>query len=117
MSSFETNILKWVAADNKLKSLNDAAKKCREDRKIIEDLIQVSLDGNETLKNSTVKLNDSKLSFGETTSLTPLTYKFIEQCLTDICADKTQVAQVINHIKQSREIEYKPCIKRCYTNM
>lgn len=116
MSNIEENIQKWVMLDNKLRELNEAAKKYREQRKKYEENIQIQVSKNEKLKNATVKITDGKLLFGEVKTSTPLTYKFIENCLNDIISDKNNVEKIIEHIKNSRETESKPTIKRYYNS-
>ena len=114
MSDLEESIQKWVLLDNKLRELNDMTKKYREQRKNYEDKIQHQVEKNEKLKNATVKITDGKLLFSETKSTTPLTYKFIEKCLNEVISDKNSVEKIIEHIKNSRETESKPTIKRYY---
>ncbi len=114
MSVLEENIQKWVLLDNKLRELNEATKKYREQRKKYEEHIQLQVNNNDKLKNATVKITDGKLLFSEVKSSTPLTYKFIETCLNDIITEKNTVEKIIEHIKNSRETESKPTIKRYY---
>jgi DeoR/GlpR family transcriptional regulator of sugar metabolism len=114
MSVLEESIQKWVLLDNKMRELNEMTKKCREQRKTYEEKIQHHVEKNEKLKNATVQITDGKLLFSETKSTTPLTYKFIETCLNQVISDKNSVEKIIEHIKNSRETESKPAIKRYY---
>ena len=110
----EESIQKWVLLDNKLREINEMAKKYREQRKNFEEQIQKQVEKNDKLKNATVKITDGKLLFSETKTTTPLTYKFIENCLNEVISDKNSVEKIIEHIKNSRETESKPTIKRYY---
>jgi hypothetical protein len=114
MSGLEESIQKWVLLDNKLREINEMAKKYREQRKNFEEQIQKQVEKNDKLKNATVKITDGKLLFSETKTTTPLTYKFIENCLNEVISDKNSVEKIIEHIKNSRETESKPTIKRYY---
>jgi hypothetical protein len=114
MSVLEESIQKWVLLDNKLREINEMAKKYREQRKNFEEQIQKQVEKNDKLKNATVKITDGKLLFSETKTTTPLTYKFIENCLNEVISDKNSVEKIIEHIKNSRETESKPTIKRYY---
>lgn len=113
--SFEENIKKWVALDNQLKNLADQTKKLREDKNSAEDMI-LSYVETQGLKNATVNITNGKLRFTETKQTAPLTLKYVEDCLGKCIGNATQVGQIMQVIKESREIKYSADIKRYANN-
>jgi hypothetical protein len=113
--SFEENIKKWVALDNQLKNLADQTKKLREDKNSAEDMI-LSYVETQGLKNATVNITNGKLRFTETKQTAPLTLKYVEDCLGKCIGNATQVGQIMQVIKDSREIKYSADIKRYANN-
>ena len=112
--SFEENIKKWVALDNQMKNLADQTKKLREDKNTAEEMI-LSYVETQGLKNATVNITNGKLRFTETNQTSPLTLKYVEDCLGKCIGNATQVDQIMRVIKESREVKYSSDIKR-YTN-
>ena len=112
--SFEENIKKWVALDNQMKNLVDQTKKLREDKNTAEEMI-LSYVETQGLKNATVNITNGKLRFTETKQTSPLTLKYVEDCLGKCIGNATQVDQIMRVIKESREVKYSSDIKR-YTN-
>jgi hypothetical protein len=112
--SFEENIKKWVALDNQMKNLADQTKKLREDKNTAEEMILSYVETN-SLKNATVNITNGKLRFTETKQTSPLTLKYVEDCLGKCIGNATQVDQIMRVIKESREVKYSSDIKR-YTN-
>ena len=112
--TFEENIKKWVALDNQMKNLADQTKKLREDKNTAEEMI-LSYVETQGLKNATVNITNGKLRFTETKQTSPLTLKYVEDCLGKCIGNATQVDQIMRVIKESREVKYSSDIKR-YTN-
>tara|TARA_B100000902_G_scaffold396823_1_gene458858 strand:+ start:151 stop:495 length:345 start_codon:yes stop_codon:yes gene_type:complete len=113
--SFEENIQKWVKLDNQIKIFNDKIKELRNEKNSASEIIMQHVETN-SLSNATIKISDGKLKFGAIRQTNPLTFKFIEDCLNKCIGNETQVKQILNFIKESREIKYYPEIKRTYTN-
>jgi hypothetical protein len=113
--SLEENIKKWVSLDNQLKTLTEKAKELRDARSTTEDLI---LDYVETKKmnNATVNISDGRLRFVSTKQTAPLTLKYVEECLTHCIGNAEKVEQLMEYIKEKREVKYVPDIKRTYNN-
>lgn len=115
MDRFQDSIKKWVHLDTKLKKLNDNIKEIRNEKSKISDSIINFADDNQ-LTSSTIKISDGKLKFTETKQTAPITLKFLESCLLETIGDEDKVAQLINYIKEKREIKMIPEIKRYYSN-
>ena len=113
MSHFEDNIKKWVLIDNKIKSLINEIKLLREEKSIIKDDIYTYINDNE-LSNAVIKISDGKLKFNKYKISKPLTFKYIEQCLSRCINDLETNKKIMNYIKNSRESKYIDDIKRLY---
>ena len=112
--SFEENIKKWVALDNQIKILNDKTKELKESRNNTEEAIIQHVETNK-LSNATVNISDGKLKFVSTKQTAPLTLKYVEDCLKKCIKSEDQVAQIMDFIKESREVKVIPDIKRTYS--
>ena len=62
-----------------------------------------------------VKITDGKLKFTTVKVQPPLTFKFIQLCLSEIITEEEKVNYIINYIKEKRETKYVEEIKRFYT--
>lgn len=111
--SFEDNIKKWVLLDNQVKQLNDKAKELKEQKNSIEENILNYVEKN-NLNNATAKITGGSLKFIETKQTSPITLKFLHQCLSECIKNEKQVELILNYIKDKREIKYTKDIKRYY---
>ena len=113
MSDLETQIQQWVALDNQLKQYTDKAREIRNTRNAVSEHITSYIE-TQQLTNATVEITDGSLRFQNTKTTAPLTFKFIEQCLNEVIGDETKVGQIIEYIKEKREVKYNTEIKRFY---
>tara|TARA_B100000902_G_C26513116_1_gene529561 strand:- start:132 stop:476 length:345 start_codon:yes stop_codon:yes gene_type:complete len=113
--TFEENIQKWVLLDNQIKVLNDRVKGLREQKNSASESIMQHVETN-SLSNATVRISDGQLKFTATRQTTPLTFRYIKDCLIKCINNPEQVEQIMNFIKESREIKHIPEIKRTYAN-
>ena len=112
--SFENNIKTWVTYDNEIKELNNKLKNLREKKNnLTNDIFNYVNDKNITNKN--IKINDGTLKFTTIKVTSPLTFKFINECLSEIINNPEQVKQIINYLKEKRENKYVEEIKRFYS--
>lgn len=109
--SFEEKIQMWVSLDNQLKALNEKAKEVREKKNKVNDFINSYVDQNQ-LKNATIQISDGRLKFVDTRVHAPITFKYLEKSLAEIIQNETQVKQIIEYLKQKREIKLVSEIKR-----
>lgn len=113
--SFESQIQQWVSLDNQLKNLNEKARELREKRKTLEtDITKYAASNN--LSSSTIQISDGKLRFANTRVPEPLTLKYLERVLSQVIKNENHVTQIMEHIKQKREIKVVPEIKRFSNN-
>jgi hypothetical protein len=111
--SFQENIQKWVALDNKIKQINSETRLLRQQKNEISTNIFDYAETN-NLQNAIIEITDGKLKFQQSKSSSPLTFKFIESCLNDCIKNEEQVKMIIKFIKQKREFRYSNDIRRTY---
>ena len=115
MESFQENVKNWVQLDSQLKTLNEKTKELRNQRNDLSNGIFDFVDDN-NLSSSTIKISDGRLKFAQNKQTAPLTLGFLETCLSDIINDEEKVTQIMEYIKQKRDVKYVPDIKRFYNN-
>jgi seryl-tRNA synthetase len=113
--NFEHQIQQWVSIDNQLKSFTEKVKELRDKKNIISQQINQHIQ-TEELSNASIKINDGQLKFVKIKETQPLTFKYLETCLSEIIKNEDQVKKIIEYIKNKREIKYIPEIKRYYSN-
>ena len=111
--SLEENIKQWVRVDDQIKSINDKVKELKDQKNRLEDNIIVYVEKN-NLDNATAKITGGKLKFVTTKQTSPLTLKYIEECLGKLISDKEQINQIMACIKDDREVKYTKDIKRYF---
>ena len=113
--SFENQIQQWIQIDNQLKQLNEKTKELRDKRNTLEEKITDHVFSN-NLSDTTVKISDGKLKFVNTKTTAPITFKYLEKSLGEIIKNDHQVKQIIEYLKQHREVKLVSEIKRIFTN-
>jgi len=112
--NFEQEIQNWLSVDNQLKILNEKIKILRNKKTEITSNINNYVNDN-NLYNNTIKINDERIKFGSTKVQSPLTFRYLEKTLNEIIKNENQVKQIIEYVKNKREINIVPEIKR-YSN-
>lgn len=113
--SFEENVRQWVMIDNQIKQYSAHIKGLRQEKNnLTSNIITHAVDNN--MSHSTIQITDGSLKFQNTKVTSPLTFKFITECLNDCIDDPNQVKVLIDYIKKKREVKYVPDVKRSYTN-
>jgi uncharacterized coiled-coil DUF342 family protein len=113
--SFEGQIQQWVSLDNQLKILNAKTKELREKRNELEKNITKYASVN-NLTNSIVQISDGKLKITNTKIVEPLTFKYLENTLGGVIKNESQINQIIEYLKQKRNVQILPEIKRFSNN-
>ena len=109
--SFEENIQQWVALDNQLKLLNEKIKDIREKKNKVYERMTPYIEQND-LNNATVQISDGKLRFINSKVYIPLSFRYIEKSLGEVIRNENQVKQIVNYLKEKREVKVVPEIKR-----
>lgn len=113
--SFEQNIQQWVAIDNQIKLLNDKIYELREKKTKLGENITNHVEQN-NLRNATIQISDGKLRFVHTKVSSPLTFKYVEKSLGEVIKNQTQVKQIVEYLKEKRDVKVVPEIKRISNN-
>jgi len=109
--SFEESIQQWVALDNQMKLLNEKIKDIREKKSRLYDKMNPYIEEH-NLNNATVQISDGKLKFVNTKTYVPLSFRYIEKSLNEVIRNEHQVNQIVNYLKEKREIKVVSEIKR-----
>jgi septum formation topological specificity factor MinE len=103
-ADFVEHIKKWVIIDNELKKTAERAKKLKAMRDPIHENICKYMTQND-ISNKKIEISDGHLSLADKKEYSPLTYKYIHTCLSEIIPDEAQVDYVIDYLKSHREIK------------
>lgn len=109
--SFETYVQQYVSVDNQIKVLNERIKGLRETKNTLTEKL-TTYAANNKMTNSTINITDGRLQFVESKVLPSLTFKYVERVLGEIITNKAQVDQIMQHLKEKREVKYIKDIKR-----
>jgi hypothetical protein len=112
--TFNQKIQEWVSLDNQIKKMYSDIKALRDKRNTLEKYIMENSENN-TCKNSIIKITDGSLKFVNTRVPEPVTFKYLERTMGEIIKNETQVKQIMEHIKNKRNIKIVSEIKRFYT--
>jgi ferritin len=113
--SFEQNIQNWVSIDNQIKTLSEQMKELRDKKNVITEKINTHVETSK-LENVSVKISDGQLKFIKVKETQPLTFKYLETCLSEIIKNEDQVKKIVEYVKNKREVKYVSEIKRLYSN-
>ena len=113
--SFEQDIQNWVIIDNQMKLLSDKMKELRDKKNAISQKINTHVE-TDKLENTSIKISDGRLKFIKVRDTQQLTFKYLETCLSEIIKNEEQVKKIVEYIKNKREVNYIPEIKRLYSN-
>lgn len=111
--NFEETVINWVALDDAIKIKTTELKQLRDDKRDTQTVILDHITTN-NLSHKTIQISDGILKFQNCKVTAPLTFKFITQCLNECISDEEQVKQLVNYIRQKRNIKYIPEVKRSY---
>lgn len=114
MSSFEETLSKWIALDNNLKELNESVKDIREKKANVASTIHRYVTMNDKFKDANINISNGRLKLGHIQTTQALTFKYIEECLTDMISDKSTIEQIMVYLKKKRTVKSIPDIKRFY---
>jgi len=109
----EEQINKWIAIDNQLKMINEQTKKLRDNKQRLSDNIISYYTNNDSISKP-IQINGGKLKIINNKSTQGITFKYLEGCLREIIKNETQIQQIIQYIKNKREIKNNFEIKRFY---
>lgn len=108
---FTDNIQKWVLVDTQIKYINEKAKQLRDSRTNLTTEIHKFMNEKKWASNK-IEISDGQLTLFEKKEYPPLSYTYIEKCLSEIIPEKNQVEFIIQYLKTKREIKSSPDIRR-----
>jgi len=108
---FSDNIQKWVLIDTQMKYINEKTRELRESRSNLIGEIYKYVNEKKLATNK-IEITDGQIVFFEKREYPPLTYTYIEKCLSEIIPEKSQVEYIIHYLKSKREIKSSPDIRR-----
>jgi len=107
------HIKEWVNYDNQIKLHSNKMKELRlRKSQLTESIFDYAEKNN--LQNAVIEISDGKLKFKNIKQTSPLNFKFLEKCLNECIDNEKNVKDIINYIKQKREIKFYNDIKRSY---
>jgi len=114
VSSEKENLIKciqnYVTIDDNLKIINQKTKVLKDKKNNLSKVICSYIQDNNINKN--IKISDGTLKISEKKDYTPLSYTYLEDCLTEIIKDDNKVSYIIDYLKENREIKTSLEIKR-----
>ena len=113
MADFTEKIKTWVSIDNQITTLRDQMRELRSEKNDLKEEIYTYAEQNE-LDRSVIKISDGQLKFQQTKQSSPLTLKYIKQCLTNCIGNESQVELILNYIKENRDFKTVYDIKRTF---
>ena len=110
-STFEKKIQEWVSLDNQVKELNDRIKLIKDQKNLVGKHILNHVEEN-NMNNANIRIGNEKLKFVKISTSQTVTFKYLEQCLSEMIKNEDQVTKIIGYIKQKREVKQQIEIKR-----
>lgn len=116
MTDFHENIKKWVRLDNELTVLRKKTKEFRDVKNDLTHNLYTYAEKND-LDNATIEISNGTLKFQQLKQTSPLTFKLLEECLSDCIGDEEKVKHIIKYVKEKRQDKTSYIIKRSYTSL
>lgn len=116
--SLESNVVKWVHYDNKMKEYSDKIKVLRQERDSLSLSILDNLDVPDQAKNKdlpqfSIDALQTKVMCHKQRNYESLNYKFLTECLREYFQeDEDKAKDVLLYIRQKRGYEEKVILKR-----
>ena len=108
--NIDEQIKKWVMIDDQLKLINEQTQKLR----VVKQKLTENIVNNHSLLNKNIPISGGQLKIVNNKSVQNITFKYLETCLREIIKNETQIQQIIQYIKNKREIKNNFEIKRYY---
>ena len=113
-AQFIDNIKKWVLLDSQIKAVNEKIKKIKEIKEnLTAEIIEYAVENH--IDHKKIEISDGELRFYEKKEYQPLSYNFLEEHLGKIIKNKDQIDQIIEFLRENREITSYIDIRRIVT--
>ena len=100
---FVENVQKWSLVEEKLKRVNETAKKLRDMKSELSKSITAYMCEN-NLSDKKISLPSGEVRLVDKKEYTPLSFTYVELCLDNIILDKVQVELIMSELREQREI-------------
>jgi len=107
----EKQIQQWVILDNQYKLVQEKAKELREKK---HSLLESITTNGGLSTNSVINITDGRIKLVNTHTTTPLTFTYVETCLSEIIKNEEQVKKILDYLKKRRETKTVTELKRYY---
>ena len=108
------NIRKWVLLDTQIRTINEKTKVIREvKQKVTTQICNYII--NKNIQDKKIEISDGELKVFTKNEYSPLTFSYIEECLSKIISNKEQVQYIIKFLKENREIKHSSDIRRIFS--
>jgi hypothetical protein len=109
--NIEKQLQQWVILDNQYKLVQEKAKELREKK---HSLLESITTNGGLSTNSVVNITDGRIKLVNTHTTTPLTFTYVETCLSEIIKNEEQVKKIVDYLKKRRETKTVTELKRYY---
>ena len=109
--SLEKYVQKWILIDNQLQTLQEKTKTWREWKKKINDTIVENMT-EKGIDHKILSIPNGELSVQEKREYSSLSFGYVEECLQDILKDEEKVQDIIDYLRDHREIKTTREIRR-----
>lgn len=99
--------------DNQYKLVQEKVKEIREKK---SSLLESLKSNGELSTNSVINITDGRLKLVNTHTTSPLTFTYVETCLSEIIKNEDQVKKIVDYLKKRRETKTISELKRYYNN-
>lgn len=101
---FIENVKQWVVYDNQITNMNETLRTSRNKKSQLTTSICDYLESN-SLTQKKIEINNCTLKYCEKKEYTPLTFNYIEDCLSKIIDNKDDIEYIMKYLKENREIK------------
>jgi hypothetical protein len=109
--SLDKYVQKWVLVDNQLQILQEKTKTMREwKKKLNEKIVEMMIE--KEMEDKILSIPHGELSLQEKKEYSSLSFGFIAECLEEIITDKDKVEDIIDYLREKREIKIIKEIRR-----
>ena len=111
---FIENIRKWVILDTQIRTITEKTKVIRElKQKVTTQICEYITEKN--IQHKKIEISDGELKMYIKNEYSPLTFSYIEECLTKIISNKENVQYIMKYLKENREIKHSSDIRRNFS--
>lgn len=102
-SDLVDHVKKWITVETELKKANENVRQLRESKHELTSTICHWMKSKE-MPNRMIRVSDGEMRFYEKKEYSPLTYGYLEKCLSNIIQDKSHIEFIMKYLKENREI-------------